>query len=72
VNNLLNEFQHNFEKMAEHLKIMNAKMVLINPNFKSNQPIEKTEPPPISSNPYSNQDSNMVKTPEDGGLGTSN
>ena len=31
VGHLLKEFQHNFESMASHLKIMNKRMVLLNP-----------------------------------------
>jgi len=31
VGHLLDEFQNNFEAMATHLKIMNKRMVLLNP-----------------------------------------
>lgn len=31
VSHLLDEFQNNFEAMATHLKIMNKRMVLLNP-----------------------------------------
>jgi hypothetical protein len=33
VDNLLNEFSSDFMKMASHLKIMNKRMVLLNPKF---------------------------------------
>lgn len=33
VQHLLNEFQNDFSLMASHLKIMNKRMVLLNPKF---------------------------------------
>jgi len=33
VQHLLNEFQNDFNLMADHLKIMNKRMVLLNPKF---------------------------------------
>lgn len=39
VNHLITEFQHDFYTMANHLKIMNKRMVLLNPKFlKPNEP----------------------------------
>jgi len=33
VNNLVNEFNNDFVLMANHLKIMNKRLVLLNPKF---------------------------------------
>mmetsp|Transcript_106457 Transcript_106457/g.147433 ORF Transcript_106457/g.147433 Transcript_106457/m.147433 type:complete len:103 (+) Transcript_106457:346-654(+) len=37
VDQLLNEFQGNYNQMAAHLKLMNKRMVLLNPKFSKKQ-----------------------------------